>query len=88
MAIECGRNFETEVRGESHYQDAIADCVEASGMAQSSDLACNAEFNARLVREPDNVYDANAVAGTSVTGRTLGYLPRDLAPPLHRSSIA
>lgn len=32
------------------------------------------------MREPDNRYDADAVAVTSITGRTLGYLPRELAP--------
>jgi len=80
MAIDCGGKFETEVHGESHYQAAIADCVSASDLEQSSDLACHAGFSARLVREPNNRYDANAVAVTSVTGRTLGYLPRELAP--------
>ncbi len=74
-----GGKFEIEVRGESHYQDAIVDCVSASVVAQSSELACHAEFSVRLVREPENRYDANAVAVTSVTGRTLGYLPRELA---------
>jgi restriction system protein len=79
MVITSGGTFETEIHGESHYQAAIADCVDASAVEQSSDLACHAEFNARLVREPENRHDANAVAVTSIGGRTLGYLPRELA---------
>jgi hypothetical protein len=42
-------------------------------------LACHAEFDARLVREPENRHDANAVAVTSIGASTLGYLPRELA---------
>jgi HIRAN domain len=53
--------------------------VEESVLEQSSDLACRAEFIARLVREPESRHDANAVAVTSISGRTLGYLPRELA---------
>ena len=79
MEIAAGGTFETEVRGESHYQNAIAACVDASVVEQSSDLACQAEFEARLVREPENRHDANAVAVTSVGARTLGHLPRELA---------
>jgi restriction system protein len=79
MVIAAGGTFETEVRGESHYQDAIGACVDAGVIEQSSDLACHAEFDARLVREPENRHDANAVAVTSIGARTLGYLPRELA---------
>jgi hypothetical protein len=79
MVIAAGDTFETEVRGESHYQDAITACVDACGIEQSSDLACHAEFDAHLVREPENRHDANAVAVASMGARTLGYLPRELA---------
>jgi hypothetical protein len=79
MVIAAGDTFETEVRGESHYQDAITACVDAFVIEQSSDLACHAEFDARLVREPENRHDANAIAVTSIGARTLGYLPRELA---------
>jgi restriction system protein len=79
MVIAAGDTFETEVRGEAHYQDAITACVDACVVEQSSDLACHAEFDAHLVREPENRHDANAVAVTSIGARTLGYLPRELA---------
>jgi restriction system protein len=79
MEIAAGGTFETEVRGESHYQNAIAACVDACVIEQSSDLACHAEFEARLVRDPENRHDANAVAVTSVGASTLGHLPRELA---------
>ena len=93
MAIDCGGGgFGMEVRGESNYQGAIAECVRGSVVEHSSELACHCEFDARLVREPQNPYDQNAIAVTSVAGETLGYVPReiarDLAPMIDRNVAA
>ena len=68
-----------EVKGESHYQEAIRECVADASAEVRSDDACSCEFSVRLVREPENPYDANAVAVRSLTDRTLGHLPRAVA---------
>ena len=68
-----------EVKGESHYQEAIRECVADASAEVRSDDACSCEFSVRLVRESENPYDANAVAVRSLTDRTLGHLPRAVA---------
>ena len=65
--------------GESHYQREIRGCVRASVGYEESELKASAGFAVRLVREPRNQHDANAVAVSSIAGTTLGYLGRDLA---------
>jgi len=88
VAVHCDGTFDVEVKGESHHQDAIGACVAGADLEVTSDDACSCEFNVRLVREPENAYDANAVAVRSPTGETLGYLSReaarDYAPVLDR----
>lgn len=88
MAVDCAGGFEMEVKGESHYQDAIGECVRLCALEQTSDESCRCDFSVRLSREPENAYDANAVAIRSAAGRTLGYLSRDdareFAPVLDR----
>ena len=79
MFVRCDGAYAVDVAGESHYQEAITECVAAGSVEITSDSRCSSEFNVRLVREPDNQYDANAVAVTSSTGRTLGHLPRAVA---------
>jgi hypothetical protein len=79
MFVRCDGAYAVDVAGESHYQEAISECVAAGSVEITSDSRCSSEFNVRLVREPDNQYDANAVAVTSLAGRTLGYLPRAVA---------
>ena len=57
------RVFPQAVAGESHYQNALASCIEGEPV----------EF----VREPDNSYGPAAIRIDRVTGETIGYLPRD-----------
>jgi len=51
--------------GESHYQDAIRRCRQGDRVV--------------LKREPENPYDANAVAVLRESGECLGYLKREHA---------
>jgi hypothetical protein len=57
------RVFPQAVAGESHYQNALASCIEGEPV--------------ELVREPDNRHDPEAIRIDRVTGETIGYLPRD-----------
>lgn len=64
------------VVGESNYQPALrALCGERreAGWCRAAEVT--------FVREPDNAYDANAVAAT-VAGRVVGYLPKRLVAGL------
>ena len=79
ILVACDGEFAMEVRGESNYQDAIRECVGAADLEQTADDACHCEFRVRMAREPDNPHDVNAVAVTSASGRTLGYLAREIA---------
>jgi hypothetical protein len=63
------------VVGESHYQDAIRDAVH--GESREDGI----EVEARIVREPTNAFDPNAVR-IDVNGRTVGYIARTEAPLL------
>lgn len=63
------------VVGESHYQPALK--AAAKGRA-IRDLADAVPVDVVLAPEPTNRFDRNAVA-VHVQGRTVGYLPRDLA---------
>jgi hypothetical protein len=58
------------VAGESHYQEALR-TIAGPGEVRH-------ETEARLVREPDNPHDANAVR-VEIAGAKVGYLPRALA---------
>jgi HIRAN domain len=79
VVLRCSGAFDAEVKGESHYQDAIRACAAGADLEVTSDDACSCEFSVRLIREPQNAYDANAVAVRSVADETLGYLPREVA---------
>ena len=79
MVVSAGERFETEIVGESHYQSSIIRCVRSGSGYEEAGLRANADFDVRLIREPTNPYDVNAVIVASVTGATLGYLARDLA---------
>jgi restriction system protein len=79
VVLRCDGTFDAEIKGESHYQDAIRACVAGTDLEATSDDACSCEFSVRLVREPQNAYDANAVAVRSRADETLGYLPREVA---------
>jgi hypothetical protein len=71
--LEGDGDFETDVVGESYYQDALA---EIAGPKTKSGV--DLEVKARLVPEPDNPHDAKAVA-VYIQGRKVGHLPRDMA---------
>lgn len=66
-----GGNEILEVVGESHYQDALWQCVgeDRAGWVR-------VRIQAMLVPEPDNLYDPNAI-GVWVAGRQVGYVGRD-----------
>lgn len=65
--------YELEVVGESHYQPELwAACRGTIGDRIRHSVV------AVLVPEPQNAYDANAIA-VQIDGTTVGYLPRDTA---------
>lgn len=71
------RDYETSVVGESFYRDDIIAWLERQDhldwkMGRRRDV-----FS--LVREPDNVHDANAIRVATSDGVTVGYLPADVA---------
>ena len=66
-----GGSHDLEVVGESHYQDAL---WRVAGGRTTERV--RVETQAMLVREPDNPYDANAIA-VWIEGSTVGYLCRD-----------
>lgn len=71
--LEGDGDFETEVVGESYYQDALA---EIAGPKTSAGV--DLDVKARLVPEPDNPTDPQAVA-VYIEGRKVGHLAQDLA---------
>lgn len=66
-----GGGFDVSVVGESHYQESLE---ELAGGFRAPDQYIN--FDALLIPEPDNPYDANAVAVFSEKYQKLGYLSR------------
>ena len=64
---------EVEVRGESHYQDAL-EAVCGGRTEDGADHRCLAA----VVPEPTNAYDNNAVR-VEIEGRLVGYLSRSAA---------
>jgi uncharacterized tellurite resistance protein B-like protein len=67
----CGKGY-CAVVGESYYQDALRATTRISYIGPGGRHA----FAATLVREPDNPYDANAIAVHSSEGK-LGHLSRE-----------
>jgi hypothetical protein len=71
------RWYGLEVVGEAHYQDALA--AFCGGYSRDGyELVCDA----RLVPEPDNPHDANAVR-VEIGGRKVGYISRGDAPKIN-----
>jgi hypothetical protein len=64
-----------DVVGESHYQRDLASLKAA---LTTSRRGWSVDTVARLVREPDNRYDRNAVR-VLIHGHLVGYVPRDEA---------
>jgi hypothetical protein len=69
LASDSG--WSVEVHGESHYQ-RVLERVAGGRSEHGADFQCVA----RLVREPTNRYDKNAVR-VEVQGETVGYISRD-----------
>lgn len=69
----AGGEFLQEVVGESHYQEALS-LIAGGRNEKGSDL----EVDVRLLPEPGNPYDANAVR-VEVAGNLVGYLDRHAA---------
>ena len=76
-------DFETEVVGESFRQLELRALDARIGI----DVRGRRSFWARLRPDPQNPYDANAVAVLAAdNGDPLGHLPRELAPSTSRGS--
>ena len=73
QSLEGDGDFETEIVGESYYQDALAEIA-----GPKTPAGVDLDVRARLVPEPDNPHDSNAVA-VYIQGRKVGHLPRDMA---------
>lgn len=71
--VEGGGRFLMEVRGESHYQDALR---KAAGKQTGQGPVLT---RARLVLEDNNRHDRNAVR-VEIGGRRVGYIPAEHAP--------
>jgi len=71
--MEGDGDFETDVVGESHYQDALAEIA-----GPKTEAGVDLEVKAQLVPEPDNSTDPQAVA-VYIQGRKVGHLARDMA---------
>lgn len=88
VSITTGHHGFVQVVGESHYQDALK--------ALAARLGAEGIFTARLVPEPDNPHDTNAVAVVidEQGGGTVGYLAREIARTYqqrllsHRSTVS
>jgi len=73
VTVTTGHHGFVQVVGESHYQDSLRALAVKFGSA--------GVFTARLVPEPDNPHDTNAVAVVidDPEGDRVGYLPRPIA---------
>ncbi|MCR4512949.1 HIRAN domain-containing protein [Aeromicrobium sp. 50.2.37] len=74
--------------GESHYQSELVELLKSRGHVSKSMAECrvpiNEPFTARLVPEPRNPHDANAVA-VVVENHTVAYLSRANAKEYRKS---
>ena len=76
MTMSTGHHKFVSIVGESHYQDAIR--------AVSRRVGSEGVFTARLVLEPDNPYDPNAIAVCDDESlQKLGHLARGVAERYH-----
>lgn len=76
FTIEGNGEFDAEVVGESHYQNALRKCVSGTGYVRE-------EFSARVICENGNAHDANAIR-IEIQGSVVGYLPRESAAAYRR----
>jgi HIRAN domain. len=78
IKVACGDGLPVEVRGESFHQPTLRALTNQAG-PKIDDERLSATFVVALRREPENEYDANAVAVRSMSGEPLGHLARELA---------
>lgn len=65
IKAEMPHKFHSKVAGASHYQDAIKKCKKKEKL--------------KLVREPDNPYDSNAISVWNKAGMQIGHLKKEVA---------
>ena len=76
--IVCGANsYRFEVVGESRYQEVLGRIVGGHNR-EGHDYDCFA----RLVPEPDNTFDANAIQ-VVIDGEKVGYIPKEGTARIH-----
>jgi HIRAN domain len=73
VKLEGDGDFECEVVGESRYQEALS-MITGGKTKDGHEFECEA----KLIREPDNRFDPNAVFVT-IDGMKVGYLSREHA---------
>lgn len=78
MEFSGGPHGFVGVVGESHYQEALRGLSDALEVLERHER----NFDARLVPEPNNRYDANAIA-VMAGDKKIGYLPREIAKSYH-----
>ena len=71
--LEADEDYDFEIVGESHYQDALADIA-----GPKTEAGVWHETLAGLIPEASNPYDPNAVA-IIIDGKKVGHLSRDYA---------
>jgi len=76
--IVCGENsYRFEVVGESRYQEALGQIVGGHNREGHSH-----DCYARLVPEPDNTFDPNAIQ-VVIDGEKVGYIPKEGTARIH-----
>jgi hypothetical protein len=70
-------DYDLEIVGESHYQDALA---RIAGGRSGEPIQCPAE----IYLQPDNPYDPNAVR-VEIGGQVVGFLSREMAVEMRKS---
>lgn len=69
--------------GERYYEDSIRQLVDSAQIGVVGDWASGLAVSVRMVREPDNPHDSNAVALYAERGLSwckIGYIRADVAP--------
>jgi hypothetical protein len=80
-SIELPSDGHVAVRGESHYQQALA--IAVGGQIAGSDFDEHIPVRAALIPEPENPWDSHAVRVDVFVGNrtvTVGYLSQEMAP--------
>jgi hypothetical protein len=75
MSYQTGHHGFVQVVGESHYQETLQQLSQLFATIGRTERV----FTVKLVPEPDNPYDPNAVAVVTEGDAKVGYLSRDVA---------